>query len=110
MIPLGRVCCVVVVAAGIYGSLDADSGSTISLARPLPSDACNQENAWHVTSCAAPPPVIHIDDEPAFACLTPQGTLGDRLVGDACATGANGRTTGAPGAGSVEAATGAASP
>ena len=59
--------------------------------RPLvsvaPPDACALAQSQLELNCAATEPAIHIDDKPAFACLTSSGSIGDRLVDDSCIEG-----------------------
>jgi hypothetical protein len=50
-------------------------------------DACAGGQSQLELNCAATQPTIHIDDKPAFACLTSRGSIGDRLVDDSCIDG-----------------------
>ena len=51
------------------------------------ADACAGGQSQLELNCAATQPTIHIDDKPAFACLTSSGSIGDRLVDDVCVEG-----------------------
>ncbi len=71
------------------------SGGTFSTIHPstepkllvsfVTHDPCLAGTDHGPTDCLTPVPGIHIDRAPAFACLTPAGTLGDRLVDGVCA-------------------------
>jgi hypothetical protein len=69
-------------------SLHADTNRSPAVhASPAPlatSGSCEIGQKTDGTHCVEPVSIVHIDAAPAFACLTPDGAVGDRRVAGVC--------------------------
>jgi hypothetical protein len=77
------------VFAGLATSLQADTHTSPALhASPAllaTNVSCEIGQEKEGTKCVEPVSIVHIDSAPAFACLTREGTVGDRRVAGVCA-------------------------
>jgi hypothetical protein len=87
---LGTGFCCALAFTGIFFILHTDTNQAspvplVTIPLCIPGQKQDGLKCVEPQPVSQPQPVIHIDAAPAFACLTPEGTFGDRLIEGVCA-------------------------